>query len=92
MLHLSSFQPEPFYLIFAMYDAKEGRKISEDFHMNLNEPEIEKMIPTDLQFASDRLNKVEGKSGAPDLKGLDEKWITSKHRQVGEAAGTGKGN
>lgn len=75
-------QPEPFFLIFALYDAKDGRKISEDFHMDLNEPEIEKMIPADLMFASDRLNNVEGKSGTPDLNGLEEKWLTSKRRQV----------
>lgn len=75
-------QPEPFYLIFALYDAKEGRKISEDFHMDLNDPEIENMIPADVMFASDRLNKVEGKSGAPDLNGIQEAWLTSKQKQV----------
>ncbi|KAL4220208.1 Dedicator of cytokinesis protein 9 [Mactra antiquata] len=73
--------PEPFFLTFALYDAKDGRKISEDFHMNLNEPEIDSMIPSELLSASDRLHSIEGKSTAPDLNGLDEKWLLSKHKQ-----------
>ncbi|XP_053403969.1 dedicator of cytokinesis protein 9-like isoform X5 [Mercenaria mercenaria] len=73
--------PEPFYLTFTLYDAKDGRKISEDFHMDLNEAEIEKMIPADVMSASDRLHTVEGKSTSPELNGLDEKWLLSKQKQ-----------
>ncbi|XP_052785231.1 dedicator of cytokinesis protein 9-like isoform X7 [Mya arenaria] len=73
--------PEPFFLTFALYDAREGRKISEDFHMNANEQEIEAMIPADLVAASDKLNKVDGKSTAPELKGLEENWLLAKNKQ-----------
>jgi len=41
------FQPEPFFLTLALYDAKEERKISEDFHVDLNSPEIRAMLPVD---------------------------------------------
>jgi len=50
--------------------------------MDLNEREIESMIPADLIAAPDRLNRVEGKSSGPDLDGLDEKWLLSKNKQV----------
>ena len=50
--------------------------------MDLNETEIENMIPQDLQGAIDRLNTVEGKDTMPELNGLDEKWLLSKNRQV----------
>ncbi|XP_060575600.1 dedicator of cytokinesis protein 9-like [Ruditapes philippinarum] len=72
--------PEPFFLTFTLYDAKDGRKISEDFHMDLNEPEIENMVPADIVSASDRLHTVEGKSSTPELNGLDEKWLLSKKK------------
>jgi hypothetical protein len=65
-----------------LYDAKDGRKISEDFHMDLNEPEIENMVPADIVSASDRLHTVEGKSSTPELNGLDEKWLLSKKKLV----------
>ena len=51
--------------------------------MDLNDPEIENMIPADLRGAIDRLNTVEGKDTMPELNGLDEKWLLSKNRQVG---------
>ena len=51
--------------------------------MDLNEAEIEKMIPADVISASDRLHTVEGKSTSPELNGLDDKWVLSKTRTVG---------
>ena len=50
--------------------------------MNLNETEIESMIPADLVSASDRLHTVEGKTTAPELAGLEEKWLLAKNKQV----------
>ncbi|XP_052217568.1 dedicator of cytokinesis protein 9-like isoform X3 [Dreissena polymorpha] len=64
--------PEPFFLTFTLYDVLEGRKISEDFHMDLNDKEIANMIHTD---------KTEGKGPPPDLNGLEESWLLSKNRQ-----------
>lgn len=50
--------------------------------MDLNEREIERMIPADLLSASDRLHSVDGKSTSPDLNDLDSSWLLSKHKQV----------
>ncbi|XP_041349256.1 LOW QUALITY PROTEIN: dedicator of cytokinesis protein 9-like [Gigantopelta aegis] len=72
--------PEPFFISFALYDAKEGRKISEDFHIDPNEPEISAMIPHDILQASDHLHTVEGRSNSPDLYGLSEDWLKSVKR------------
>ncbi|WAR28617.1 DOCK9-like protein [Mya arenaria] len=44
--------------------------------------EIEAMIPADLVAASDKLNKVDGKSTAPELKGLEENWLLAKNKQI----------
>lgn len=75
-------QPEPFFLSFALYDAKEGKKISEDFYIDPNELEIKKMIPDEVLCASDKLNTVEGKNSAPHLFNLSEEWLLKKDRHV----------
>ncbi len=70
------FQPEPFMISLALYDAKEGKKISEDFHCDLNSPEIRAMIPLELIHATDMLNSVDGHdSSQPKLEGVSEKWL-----------------
>ncbi|XP_063429493.1 dedicator of cytokinesis protein 9-like isoform X5 [Mytilus trossulus] len=76
-----SSNPEPFFLTFALYDAKDGRKISEDFHIDPNDPEILGMIPPEVLLAADKLQSVEGKKTSPPLNGLDENWLKSKKRQ-----------
>jgi hypothetical protein len=74
-------QPEPFFLSFSLYNAKEGRKISEDFHIDPNSAEIRSMIPNDLM----RSNSVSvngtatsNKSGEPALNGPDPRWLESQ--------------
>uniref|UniRef100_A0A8D9FDQ4 Dedicator of cytokinesis protein 9 n=1 Tax=Cacopsylla melanoneura TaxID=428564 RepID=A0A8D9FDQ4_9HEMI len=37
-------QVEPYFTTLALYDAKEGRKISENFHFNVNSPEMCKLM------------------------------------------------
>ena len=56
-----SLQPEPFFLSFSLYNAKEGRKISEDFHVDPNSSEIRAMIPSELLQSSGLL--VNGSNG-----------------------------
>ncbi|KAL3847595.1 hypothetical protein ACJMK2_018498 [Sinanodonta woodiana] len=73
--------PEPFYITFALYDTREGRKVSEDFHMDPNEPEIMAMIPEEVLLAADKLHSVEGINSAPDLNGLSSEWLLSKNKQ-----------
>lgn len=76
------FQPEPFFLSFALYDAKEGKKISEDFYIDPNDLEIKRMIPEEILCASDKLNTVDGKNSAPYLFNLAEEWLLKKDRLV----------
>ncbi|XP_076453954.1 dedicator of cytokinesis protein 9-like isoform X3 [Babylonia areolata] len=71
-----SCNPEPFFVTFAIYDAKEHKKISEDFHVNPNEPEIQAMIPAELLSFFDR-----GGGDTPDVSGLKEDWISKSARQ-----------
>ena len=75
------FQPEPFFVTLALYDAKEGKKISEDFHYDPNAPEIRSMIPEELVHANDMLNSVNGHSSSsqPELYVKDKKWIEYPH-------------
>ncbi|XP_064615017.1 dedicator of cytokinesis protein 9-like [Liolophura sinensis] len=74
--------PEPFFITLALYDAKAGKKISEDFHIDPNVPEIRSMIPPDILQASDKLHTVEGKQTAPDLDGLQENWLKCPQKQA----------
>ena len=70
-------QPEPFFISMAVYDAREGRKLSEDFHYDPNPPHIRDMVPLDALQAIDKLNSVDGKHRfQPKVKDLDEKWLT----------------
>ncbi|XP_059143598.1 dedicator of cytokinesis protein 9-like isoform X5 [Physella acuta] len=74
--------PEPFFLTFAMYDAKQGKKISEDFHIDPNDPEIRAMIPPELLLATDRLHSINGKDPtSPDVRGMKVEWLAQSHRQ-----------
>lgn len=69
-------QPEPIFITLALYDAKEGKKLSEDFHFDPNTEEIRDMIPKEVRQATDMLNSVDGAtSKQPDLYGLDESWL-----------------
>ncbi|XP_062616230.1 dedicator of cytokinesis protein 9-like isoform X2 [Saccostrea cucullata] len=72
--------PEPFFLSFALYDAKEGKKISEDFYIDPNEKEIRQMVPDDVLLASDKLHSVEGRNTSPNLHDLSEEWLLKKDR------------
>ena len=36
---------EPFFIKLALYDAQKGIKISEDFHVDLNESNIRSLLP-----------------------------------------------
>ncbi|XP_070173876.1 dedicator of cytokinesis protein 9-like isoform X3 [Littorina saxatilis] len=69
--------PEPFFVTFAIYDVKERKKISEDFHVNPNEPEIQAMIPAELLRVFDK----GGARGAADVNGLKDDWVSKSLRQ-----------
>ncbi|BFZ00720.1 hypothetical protein BsWGS_03761 [Bradybaena similaris] len=73
--------PEPFFLTFALYDAREGRKISEDFHIDPNEMEIRAMIPVELLSPSERHSAGGKDLAAPDTSGLRSDWLFQSQRQ-----------
>lgn len=81
-LFLNIPQPEPFFLTFALYDAREGRKISEDFHIDPNEMEIRAMIPVELLSPSERHSAGGKDLAAPDTSGLRSDWLFQSQRQV----------
>ena len=70
-------QPEPFFISFALYDAKEGCKISEDVHVDVNCEEVRAMISEEQRKAMDHLNMVNGaQRSEPDIQGLDPQWLS----------------
>lgn len=79
--------PEPFFLTFALYDAKGGRKISEDFHFNPNSPEIRQMIPSELLQSiggSPSSATPGGGSSSPEFMTYlpDAKWLESQKTAI----------
>ena len=36
---------EPFFVTLSVFDALQGTKISEDFHVDLNDPEVIELLP-----------------------------------------------
>lgn len=75
-------QPEPFFITFAMYDAIEGKKISEDFQVDPNEPEIRSMIPEDLLNTFYNSGGGDCNDASSDINGLIEDWISKSQREV----------
>jgi len=69
-------QPEPFFLTFALYNAKEGKKISEDFHFNGNSYQIRHMLPSDItDGASHSRPAANGAAASLSTGAFDVKWL-----------------
>lgn len=75
-------QFELFFLSFVLYDVKEGKKILEDFYIDLNEFEIKKMILDEVLCVLDKFNIVEGKNFVLYFFNLFEEWLFKKDRYV----------
>jgi len=72
-------QPEPFFLTFALYHAKDGKKISEDFHFDANSDMIRRMLPTEGAHMTDGASHsrptANGTPAGPSLAAFDMKWL-----------------
>ncbi|XP_072180438.1 dedicator of cytokinesis protein 9-like [Diadema setosum] len=81
--HGKLYNPEPFFVTLALYDGRNQCKISEDFHIDANPPEIRQM----LERFHDSPNGSSGETprsppSIPDVSHLDENWIKSPKKGI----------
>jgi len=66
-------------LTFALYNAKEGRKISEDFHFDANSNAVRRMLPNEEAHmtgsASHSRPTINGAATGTGLPAPDVKWL-----------------
>lgn len=70
---------EPYFTRLALYDARLGRKLTEDFHFDLNHPAVRDLVRDDECTKS--LVENFSYDVKLDVKQIPEEWFKSK-RQV----------
>ncbi|XP_048460342.1 dedicator of cytokinesis protein 10 isoform X3 [Rhincodon typus] len=72
---------EPFFISLALFDVRENRKISADFHVDLNHDNVRQLIAGTVSVKenggknSPVKTSEEDKSGEPQLKKIPEGWL-----------------
>ena len=70
---------EPFFVIFSLYDAKSRRKISSDFHAQMNHKVVKEMTnPVGRQ------DKGSAQYGEPERKKINYSWIENPKQAIFE--------
>lgn len=74
-----SFQIEPYFTTLALFDAKEGRKLTEDFHFNINSDDAMEMLK---QVDSQENGEVASSQQPPEWSNIPSGYLT-KIKRVG---------
>ena len=85
-----SLQPEPFFITFALYDCKENRKVSEDFHYDPNHEILREYLQTSPGVTSAHVSgHSTGDRAQPVANGVNGSATAARSRNSVEVLSSG---